>query len=63
VRGTKISALVGTTKLEGTLPASLAKGDVGLVAKPGASVGAAGWSVKKAGAAAGKPSVTGAPKR
>lgn len=47
LRGTKLSALVGTTKLEGTLPASLVKGEVGLVAKPGASVEVAGWSVKK----------------
>lgn len=47
LRGTKLSAVVGTTKLEGTLPASLAKGDVGLVAARGASVEAASWTVKK----------------
>lgn len=49
IRGTKMEAVVGTRKLEGTLPASLAKGDVGLVAGKGGWVEAAKWSVKKAG--------------
>ncbi len=49
IRGTKMEAVVGTTKLQGTLPASLAKGDVGLLASKGAWVKAAKWSVKKAG--------------
>ncbi len=57
LRGTKLSAVVGTTKLEGTLPATLAKGDVGLVAKKGAWVEAAGWSVKKV-SAGGPPPAT-----
>lgn len=47
VKGTKVEAVVGQTTLTGTLPATLAKGDVGLVAKRGASVDVAGFSVKK----------------
>jgi hypothetical protein len=47
VKGTKVEALVGSTTLTGTLPATLAKGDVGLVAKRGASVDFAGFSLKK----------------
>jgi hypothetical protein len=47
VKGTKIEAVVGATTLSGTLPATLAKGDVGLVAKRGGSVDLAGFSLKK----------------
>jgi hypothetical protein len=47
VKGTKVEAVVGTTTLTATLPATLAKGDVGLVAKRGASVDFAGFSLKK----------------
>ena len=47
VKGTKIEAVVGPTTLSGTLPATLAKGDVALVAKRGGSVDLAGFSLKK----------------
>ncbi len=47
VKGTKVEAVVGPTTLSGTLPGALAKGDVGLVAKRGASVDFAGFSLKK----------------
>ena len=47
VKGTKVEAVVGPTTLAGTLPATLAKGDVGLVAKRGASVDMAGFTLKK----------------
>jgi len=47
VKGLKIEALVGTTTLGTTLPATLTKGEVGLVAKRGASVDLAGFSLKK----------------
>ena len=47
VKGTKVEAVVGQTTLSGTLPATLAKGDVGLVAKRGSSVDFAGFSLKK----------------
>ncbi len=47
VKGTKVEAVVGQTTVSGTLPGTLAKGDVGLVAKRGATVEVAGFSVKK----------------
>ncbi|MEA2747014.1 MAG: hypothetical protein QOI41_1157 [Myxococcales bacterium] len=47
VKGTKVEAVVGQATLSGTLPASLAKGDIGLVAKRGSSVDFAGFSLKK----------------
>lgn len=47
VKGTKVEAVVGATTLSGTLPATLGKGDVGLVAKRGSSVDLAGFSLKK----------------
>lgn len=47
VKGTKVEAVVGPTTLTGTLPETLAKGEVGLVAKRGASVDVASFSVKK----------------
>lgn len=47
VKGTKVEAVVGQRTLTGTLPKELSKGDVGLVAKRGASVEMAGLSVKK----------------
>ena len=47
VRGTKVEAVVGAATLSGTLPATLGKGDVGLVAKRGSSVDLAGFSLKK----------------
>ncbi|AKU97999.1 hypothetical protein AKJ09_04663 [Labilithrix luteola] len=47
VKGTKVEATVGKTKLEGTLPAGLAKGDIGFVAKRGANVEFAGFSLRK----------------
>jgi hypothetical protein len=47
VKGTKVEAVVGKTTLSGTLPATLAKGEVGLIAKRGASVDLAGLSLKK----------------
>lgn len=47
VKGTKIEAIVGTTTLSSTLPATVTKGEVGLVAKRGASVDLAGFSLKK----------------
>ncbi len=47
VKGTKVEAVVGADTLSGTLPATLAKGDVGLVAKRGSSVDLAGFSLKK----------------
>jgi hypothetical protein len=47
VKGTKVEAVVGTVTVSGTLPAALAKGDVGLLAKRGASVDLAGFTVKK----------------
>jgi len=47
IKGTKIEAVVGTTTVTGTLPATLAKGEVGLVAKRGASVDLAGFTLKK----------------
>ena len=46
VKGTKVEATVGPTTLSGTLPATLAKGEIGLVAKRGASVDLAGFSLK-----------------
>lgn len=47
VKGTKVEAVVGQTTLSGTLPGTLAKGEVGLVAKRGSSVDFAGFSLKK----------------
>lgn len=47
VKGTKVEAVVGQTTVSGTLPATLAKGDVALVAKRGASVDLAGFTLKK----------------
>ena len=47
VKGTKIEAVVGAITVAGTLPATMSKGDVGLVAKRGASVDVAGFSLKK----------------
>ena len=47
VKGTKIEAIVGTVTLASTLPATVTKGEVGLVAKRGASVDLAGLSLKK----------------
>jgi hypothetical protein len=50
VKGAKVEAVIGQQTLQGTLPPTLAKGDVGLVAKHGASVDLAGFSLKKAAA-------------
>jgi hypothetical protein len=47
VKGTKVEAVVGQTTLSGTLPGTLAKGEVGLVAMRGSSVDFAGFSLKK----------------
>ena len=47
VKGTKVEAVVGTTTLDGTLPATLSKGEVGLVAKRGAHVSLAGFTLTK----------------
>ena len=47
VKGTKIEAIVGATTLVSTLPATVSKGEVGLVAKRGASVDLAGFSLKR----------------
>jgi hypothetical protein len=47
VKGTKVSAVVGQTTLLGTLPATLGRGEVGLVAKRGAIVELAGFTLKK----------------
>lgn len=47
VKGLKVEAIVGTTTLSGTLPATLARGEVALVAKRGASVDVAGFTLKK----------------
>ena len=47
VKGTKVEAVVGQTTLSGTLPATLAKGEVGVVAKRGSSVDVAGFTLKK----------------
>jgi hypothetical protein len=47
VKGTKIEAVVGQSTVTGTLPATMTKGDIGLVAKKGASVDLAGFTLKK----------------
>lgn len=47
VKGDTVEAVIGTTTLKGSLPATLARGDVGLVAKRGASVDLSGLSLKK----------------
>jgi hypothetical protein len=49
VKGTKLEAVVGTKTLSATLPAALAKGEIGLVAKRGASVDLAGFALSGAG--------------
>ena len=43
----KVEAVVGTTTLGGTLPAPLTRGEIGLIAKRGAGVDLAGFSLKK----------------
>jgi hypothetical protein len=48
VKGAKVEAVVGTSTLSATLPATLTKGEVGLVAKRGASVDLAGFSLASA---------------
>ncbi len=48
VRGSAIEATVGATKLSGTLPASLAHGDVAVRVKRGASVDVSSLSIKPA---------------
>lgn len=47
VKGTKVEAVVGTATLSATLPKTLATGDVGLVARRGANVDMAAFTVKK----------------
>ncbi|MEO6418677.1 MAG: hypothetical protein ABIP39_04685, partial [Polyangiaceae bacterium] len=47
VKGTKVEAMVGTTSMKGTLPASVAHGDIALRAKKGASIEAVGLSIRK----------------
>lgn len=47
VQGTKVEAIVGTTTIKGTLPTTLAKGEVAVLAKRGGSVEVTGFSVKK----------------
>jgi hypothetical protein len=47
VQGTKVEAVIGTTTLSGTLPATLAKGDVAVLAKRGATVDVGAFVVKK----------------
>jgi hypothetical protein len=47
VKGTKVEVVVGPSTVSGTLPATLSKGDIGLIAKRGASVDLAGFSLKK----------------
>jgi hypothetical protein len=48
VRGSAIEALVGSAKLTGTLPATLAHGDVALRVRRGASLDAGAFSVRAA---------------
>jgi hypothetical protein len=50
VKGTKVDAVVGPSTLSATLPSTLARGEVGLVAKRGASVDLAGFSLAAAAA-------------
>jgi hypothetical protein len=47
VQGSAVEAVVGGTTITGTLPGTLTKGDVALVAKQGATVEVAGFSVKR----------------
>ena len=47
VQGTKIEAVVGDKTIKGTLPATLGKGDVAIVAKRGATVEIGGFVIKK----------------
>lgn len=43
----KVEAVVGTTTLGGTLPAPLTRGEIGLIAKRGAGVDLAGFSLNE----------------
>ena len=47
VQGANVEAVVGKSTLKGTLPASLAKGDVALIGKRNASVDVAGFTLKR----------------
>jgi hypothetical protein len=47
VKGTSVEAVVGTTTIKGTLPATLAKGEVAVIAKKGATVEVTGFAIKK----------------
>lgn len=47
VQGTKVEATIGTSTIKGTLPATLSKGEVAVVAKKGATVEVTSFSVKK----------------
>lgn len=47
VKGTNVEAVVGGATIKGTLPAGLAKGEVAVVAKKGATVELTGFAVKK----------------
>jgi hypothetical protein len=47
VKGTNVEAVVGNTTIKGTLPATLGKGEIAVVAKKGATVEATGFGVKK----------------
>jgi hypothetical protein len=47
VAGAKVEAVVGSRTMTGTLPATLAKGDVGLVARSGASVQMTNLALRK----------------
>lgn len=47
VQGTKVEAVVGDKTIKGTLPATLAKGEVALIAKRGATVEIGGLVIKK----------------
>lgn len=47
VKGTNVEAVVGTTTIKGTLPATLGKGEVAVIAKKGATVEVTGFAVKK----------------
>lgn len=47
VNGTKVEAVVGSSTIYGTLPATLAKGEVAVIAKKGSTVEVTGFTVKK----------------
>lgn len=47
VQGTKIEAVVGDRTIKGTLPATLAKGDVAVIAKRGATIEIGGFVIRK----------------